>query len=107
MFKLWSPIYGDRSSETFKKLWEKIKNWNCYFWITDGYKVYPKFIDDGDQIINKTYMTRVEGENSRLRHYLARLHRKTFCYSKSEEMLFLSIKLLIYYLKEKNLSGII
>jgi IS1 family transposase len=26
-------------------------------------------------------MTRVEGENSRLRHYLARLHRKTFCYS--------------------------
>lgn len=23
----------------------------------------------------------MEGENSRLRHYLARLHRKTFCYS--------------------------
>jgi transposase-like protein len=28
------------------------------------------------------------------------------CYSKSEEMLFLSIQLLIYYLKEKNLSQI-
>jgi hypothetical protein len=27
-------------------------------------------------------MTRVEGENTRLRHYLARLHRKTLCYSK-------------------------
>jgi hypothetical protein len=27
------------------------------------------------------YMTRVEGENTRLRHYLARLHRKTLCYS--------------------------
>ena len=26
-------------------------------------------------------MTRVEGENTRLRHYLARLHRKTLCYS--------------------------
>ncbi|MGB3758625.1 MAG: IS1 family transposase, partial [Rivularia sp. (in: cyanobacteria)] len=45
------------------------------------------------------YMTRVEGENSRLRHYLARLHRKTFCYSKSEEMLKFSIKLVIQYLK--------
>ena len=26
-------------------------------------------------------MTRVEGENTRLRDYLARLHRKTLCYS--------------------------
>ncbi|WP_416245406.1 IS1 family transposase [Crocosphaera sp. XPORK-15E] len=100
-------VIGDRSAKIFEELWEKIKDWNCYFWITDGYKVYPKFIPDGDQIISKTSMTRIEGENSRLRHYLARLHRKTFCYSKSKEMLFLSIKLLIYYLKEKNLSTII
>lgn len=75
--------------------------------MTDGYKVYPKFIPDGDQIISKIYMTRVEGENSRLRHYLARLHRKTFCYSKSELMLFLSIKLVIYYLENQQLSLII
>ncbi len=27
------------------------------------------FIPEGDQIICKTYMTRVEGENTRLRHY--------------------------------------
>jgi insertion element IS1 protein InsB len=51
-------------------------------------------IPDGDQIISKIYMTRVEGENTRLRHYLARLHRKTLCYSKSEEMLRYSIQLL-------------
>jgi insertion element IS1 protein InsB len=57
------------------------------------------FIPNGDQIISKTYMTRVEGENTRLRHYLARLHRKTLCYSKCEEMLKYSIKLLIHYLK--------
>ena len=72
--------------------------------MTDGWKVYPNFIPDGDQIISKTYMTRVEGENTRLRHYLARLKRKsgqtprrrkaqgnaaqdTLCYSKSEAML--------------------
>ena len=67
--------------------------------MTDGWKVYPNFIPDGDHIISKTYMTRVEGENTRLRHYLARLHRKTLCYSKSEEILRYSIKLLIHYLK--------
>jgi insertion element IS1 protein InsB len=44
-------------------------------------------------------MTRVEGENTRLRHYLARLHRKTLCYSKSVEMLAHSIRLLLHYLK--------
>ncbi len=57
------------------------------------------FIPDGDQIICKTYMTRVEGENTRLRRYLARLHRKTLCYSKSKEILPHSVKLLIHYLK--------
>ncbi|NEO50010.1 MAG: IS1 family transposase [Moorea sp. SIO4A3] len=30
-------------------------------------------------------MTRIESENTRLRHYLARLHRRTLCYSKSSE----------------------
>jgi hypothetical protein len=59
----------------------------------------PMFIPDKDQIICKTYMTRVEGENTRLRHYLARLHRKTLCYSKSVEMLKHSIRLVIHYLK--------
>jgi len=28
-------------------------------------------------LLSKTYMTRIEGENTELRHYLARLHRKT------------------------------
>ena len=61
------------------------------------------FIPDGDQIVSKTYMTRVEGENTRLRHYLARLKRKTLCYSKSKEMLKHSIRLLVHYLKFKEL----
>ena len=34
------------------------------------------YIEPEDHLVCKTYMTRVEGENTRLRHYLARLHRK-------------------------------
>ncbi|WP_448272719.1 IS1 family transposase [Nostoc sp. DSM 114160] len=93
-------VLGDRSAKTFEKLWKIIKCWRSYFYVTDGYPVYPCFIDHGDHIVKKTYMTRVEGENTRLRHYLARLHRKTLCYSKSEEMLRLSIKLLLHYLHD-------
>jgi hypothetical protein len=57
------------------------------------------FIPDNAQIVELTDMTRVEGENTRLRHYLARLKRKTLCYSKSEQMLKHSVRLLIHYLK--------
>ncbi len=92
-------IVGDHSAETFKPLWQTVAFWHCFFWVSDGNPVYPKFIPEGDQIVSKTYMTRVEGENTRLRHYLARLHRKTLCYSKSVEMLEHSIRLLIHYLK--------
>ena len=94
---------GDRSAKTFEQLWNKIKHWKCFFCVTDGYKVYPIFLPNEDHIVSKIYMTRVEGENCRLRHYLARLHRKTLCYSKSIEMLKLSIKLLIYYLKYQEI----
>ncbi len=44
-------------------------------------------------------MTRIDGENTALRHYLAQLHRQTLCYSNSIEMLEYSISLLIHYLK--------
>lgn len=92
-------VVGDHSAETFRPLWQAIVCWQCFFWVSDGNPVYPGFIPEGDQIVSKTYMTRVEGENTRLRHYLARLHRKTLCYSKSVDMLKHSIRLLIHYLK--------
>lgn len=74
-------MLGDHSAKPFAPLWAIVAQWQRYFYITDTWSVYPGFIPEGDQIISKTYMTRVEGENTRLRHYLARLHRKTLCYS--------------------------
>jgi IS1 family transposase len=47
-----------------------------------GWSVYLYFLPNGDPIVSKSYMTRVEGENKRGSKYLARLHRKTLCYSK-------------------------
>ncbi|MDT9184297.1 IS1 family transposase [Limnospira sp. PMC 289.06] len=96
-------VIGDSSLLTFTTLWQMIKGWACFLYITDGYKVYPCLIEDCNHLVSKTAMTRVEGENCRLRHYLARLHRKTLCYSKSTEMLYKSIRLLIYYLKHGQL----
>ena len=64
---------GDRSAETFKPLWKIIKGWKCFFYATDGYPVYPKFIDEADHIVSKSYMTRVEGENTKFLALLSTL----------------------------------
>jgi IS1 family transposase len=85
-------VLGDHSAKTFQPLWSRVARWQCCFYVTDRWTVYPNFIPDGDQIVSKTYLARVEGENTRLRHYLARLHRKTLCCSKSVEMLAHSIR---------------
>lgn len=95
-------VLGDRSAQTFEPLWKLIRGWQSFWYVTDGWLVYPCFINDCDHLVLKTYMTRVEGENTRLRHYLARLKRKTLCYSKSQEMLRLSIKLLLHYLHNNS-----
>ena len=94
---LWN--IGERSHESFKPIWQIIKCWHSFFYVTDGWKVYPMYIEPEDHLVSKTYMTRVEGENTRLRHYLARLHRKTLCYSKSLLLLKYSLRLLLHYLR--------
>lgn len=83
---------GARSGQTFEKLWRRIKAWKSRKYLTDGYCVYGNYIDAKKHVVlPKTQLTRVEGENTRLRHYLARLHRNTLCYSKSAQMLKYSI----------------
>ncbi len=64
---------GDRSAETFKPLWKILKGWKCFFYATDGYGVYPKFMDEADHIVSKSYMTRVEGENTKFLALLSTL----------------------------------
>ncbi|MBD2077088.1 IS1 family transposase [Phormidium sp. FACHB-592] len=64
-------VTSDHHAETFAPLWTLVVLWNCYFYVTDGNRVYPLFIPDADHIVSKTDRTRVEGENPRFRHYLA------------------------------------
>jgi len=65
---------GDRSGQTFARLWQRIKTWDNRKYFSDGYCIYAIYIPLGKhQVLPKTKLTRVEGENTRLRHYLARL----------------------------------
>lgn len=54
-------MVGNRSLDTFRLLWQQIQGWECFLYITDGYKVYPCLIEDGDHLVSKTAMTRAIG----------------------------------------------
>jgi hypothetical protein len=43
-------VLGPHSAKTFEPLWAAVSKWKCYFYVTDGWKVYPHFIPNGDQI---------------------------------------------------------
>ena len=68
--------------------------------MTDYWKPYENFIPEEKHVQSKAETFTVEGYNSLLRHFLARLRRKSKCYSKSFQMLKYSILLLM--LKRNN-----
>ena len=63
--------------------------------MTDYWKAYGEMLVGYNHFESKTETYTVEGYNSLLRHFLARLKRRTKCYSKSVEMLYYSVLLLI------------
>jgi IS1 family transposase len=62
---------------------------------TDLLKAYENLTPQAMHYSGKTFITQIESLNCRIRHYLARLHWKTLCYSKSKTMFEVSLKLLI------------
>lgn len=95
-FAMLDFVVGDRSAETGKKLWIKISEIDCKAYHTDDWPAYREFIEKEKHVVGKQGTNRIESFNSNIRHYLARFRRKTKCYSKSAEMVVLSLYLLMY-----------
>jgi insertion element IS1 protein InsB len=68
---------------------------------SDYWKAYESIIPKGKHIQTKAETFTVEGYNSLFRHFLAKMRRKSKCYSKKMEML--NFLLLIHY-RNGNLS---
>jgi len=64
---------------------------------SDYWKPYESIIPKEKHIQSKKETFTVEGYNSLFRHFLARMRRKSKCYSKKMEMLAISIFLLMHY----------
>ena len=89
---------GRRTIKTGKVLWQQIKHLPTMGYRTDMLKAYENFIPHAKHYAGKTFITQIESLNCRLRHYLARPHLKTLCYSKLKTMLEVSLKPLIHKL---------
>jgi len=63
---------------------------------TDANPVYGYYKLANNHHVTKSETCLVESWNCRLRHYLARLHRRTLCYSKSAEWLRMTVMMLVY-----------
>ena len=86
---------GCRGAKTLKKLWARVRHLKLFAVHADDYKAYRRIIPDRLLFQTKRLTHNIESLNSRIRHYLARFHRRTFCYSKSPEMVELSLYTLL------------
>ena len=68
-----SFVCGDRSTAIGLKLLENIKEVNIRIFLSDYWKCYKEFLPSEKHLQTKEETYTVEGYNSKVRHYLARL----------------------------------
>lgn len=76
-------MLGDRSAETAAQLGAQIPQGPEIAYVTDFWHPYRQIFPPDRHQKGKAYTYTIESMNNKLRCYLARLHRKTHCYSKS------------------------
>ncbi len=86
-------VLGARDTATGQHLWEAVKSDTLQAVMSDYWKPYEHMIPQALHTQSKAETYTVEGYNSLLRHFLARLRRKSKCYSKSHRMLLYSVML--------------
>ncbi len=86
---------GNRKQKTFQKLWDRVGKACIGAVCTDYLKAYKSTIPSDQLIQSKANTWFIESVNSLIRHYLARCIRRGKCYSKSLEMLDLTMVLFI------------
>jgi len=77
---------GRRDTATAAQLWQQLELFDMDHVCTDYYPAYRAIVPPGMHVETKAETAAIEGLNSRIRHYLARFRRKTFCYSKAVHM---------------------
>jgi insertion element IS1 protein InsB len=88
-------VLGSRGYASGQLLWQSLEEKTIRWVMSDYWKVYPQIVPAHQLRQSKKETYTVEAYHTRLRHRLARLKRKSLCYSKSWLMLHYSLLLLM------------
>ena len=84
---------GDRSTETFWVLLERLERFDVKIYFSDKWDGYAELIPPNRLIQSKSQTMGIERNNGQMRHWFARFRRRTCVVSKSIEMVNLTIAL--------------
>ena len=97
-------VSKSRDYESYKIIENRLLKYKTDFLCSDCYSVYESQIVASQHIQSKAETSLVESKNSSFRDNLARLNRKTKKYSKSIDMLELSVFLLAFFKNFHNIN---
>ena len=86
---------GTRETKSFQKLANKISHIDTRFYASDHWHAYG-LIKPRKHLVGKAHTYTVVQMNCLLHYYLARFVRKTYCYSKSLQMIKFSVLLFMH-----------
>ncbi len=95
-----------READTLQPLADQTAALSPARYFSDGYEVYRSLLyRQGQHTVapGKTETYSVEGDNADLRHYLARLGRKSRCFSRSLAALARQVKLFVFCYNARQL----
>ena len=98
---------GGRDSDTFSRLYARLKSWNIDVYFSDNWHVYADLIPAELLVQSKSQTHLIESNNMPQRHWFARFRRKTCVVSRSMEMIELTTMLYAAIHVNKMLSIII
>jgi insertion element IS1 protein InsB len=77
---------GRRTDEMCEQLVAKLDMFPIAAYYTDDWQSYSKYIPDDQHYIGKKDTWKIERSHLNFRTHLKRLHRKTLCFSKNEDI---------------------
>ena len=97
-------VVSERDYETLQAMLDRSPQANQYF--SDGFSMYETLVyfpGHWHAFDDKSHTYSVEADNAELRHYLARLARKSRCFSRSLHALWQAVKLFVFAWNRRQL----
>ena len=85
-----------RDSLTGRKLFARLRPITCRHYATDRLEPYTDFLPADQHLRSKKHTQAIESFHATVRHYLARFHRRTHCYSKSIDLVRATLNLFFF-----------